>query len=163
MEQVQFRRIERNDNEALAAIIREVLVAHGVPKTNSTYEDESLDDMFTFYSEENAVYWVLEKEGRIVGGGGIAPLEGGDKRTCELQKMYFLPAARGQGLGSRLLRLLLEEAKELGYRECYLETVPQMEAARRLYAHFGFKILDAPKGNTGHGACAVWMIKELKD
>lgn len=161
MEEVTFRKIEAGDNEALATLIRDVLVAHEVPKTNSTYADESLDAMFEYYQQPGSVYWVLVQEGTLLGGGGIAPLQGGERTTCELQKMYFLPEARGRGLGSRLLEILLKEASNLGYTHCYLETVPQMVAAQGLYKKFGFSMLQSPKGNTGHCACPVWMLKKL--
>lgn len=156
-----FRKIEPRDNEALAALIRQVLLAHQVPKTNSTYADESLNNMYGFYEQPGCVYYVLEEAGGILGGGGIAPLQGGEETTCELQKMYFLPAARGRGLGSELLKLLLDEAVKLGYTGCYLETVPQMTAAQGLYRKYGFSQLQSPLGNTGHCACPVWMYKKL--
>ncbi len=162
MEQVHFRLIEPADNAVLARLIRDVLVAHKVPKTNSTYADASLDDLFAYYSQDKTCYYVLSLNDEVVGGGGIAPLQDGDPDTCELQKMYFAPVARGRGFGSRLLELLLEEARKLGYRQCYLETVPQMEAARRLYQKHGFNTLEAPLGNTGHCACPVWMLKTLQ-
>lgn len=161
MKEVHFRKIEPRDNEALATLIREVLLAHEVPKTNSTYADESLNNLFDFYEQAGCVYWVLEEGGTILGGGGIAPLEGGANTICELQKMYFLPVARGRGLGSQLLKLLLEEAVRLGYTGCYLETVPQMTAAQGLYRKYGFTQLESPLGNTGHCACPVWMFKKL--
>lgn len=50
------------------------------------------------YSQPGHAYWVVEYEGEVVGGGGIAPLAGSESDICELQKMYFLPAIRGKGL-----------------------------------------------------------------
>jgi len=55
----------------------------------------------------------------------------------------------------------LEVAKELGYERCYLETLPYMKSAVKLYKKTGFRVLDAPLGNTGHYNCSEWMIKEL--
>jgi putative acetyltransferase len=44
----------------------------------------------------------------------------------------------------------------------YLESFPDMKEAIRLYEQNGFRYLDKPLGNTGHYACNVWMVKNLK-
>jgi putative acetyltransferase len=104
---------------------------------------------------------VEDERGRVVGGGGIAALEGGDAGVCELRKMYFLPEARGKGVGEALLRHCLAVAANLGYRRCYLETLTGMEGAMKLYAKVGFQPLCAPLGRTGHGGCDRWYAREL--
>jgi putative acetyltransferase len=75
--------------------------------------------------------------------------------------MYFLPEARGLGLGIELMQKCLAKAKEFGFESCYLETMPYMEAAQKLYNKVGFEYLDKPLGNTGHTSCPVWMLKKL--
>jgi putative acetyltransferase len=55
----------------------------------------------------------------------------------------------------------LEKAKEFGFEKCYLETLPNMLAAQKLYQKVGFQYLEEPLGCTGHSSCPVWMIKEL--
>lgn len=52
-------------------------------------------------------------------------------------------------------------AKKFGYDQCYLETMPYMTSARKLYAKNGFKQIDKPMGNTSHYSCDVWMIRTL--
>ena len=88
-------------------------------------------------------------------------MEGYDSTVCELQKMYFLPIARGKGIGSKMMKICLQKALELNYKKCYLETMPYMKSARKLYKKSGFIDLNAPLGNTGHYSCSKWMIKEL--
>jgi putative acetyltransferase len=75
--------------------------------------------------------------------------------------MYFLPAARGQGMGEALLSHCLAVAKDFGHHTCYLETLTGMDQAIRLYAKLGFKPLCAPLGRTGHGGCDHWFAREL--
>ncbi len=104
---------------------------------------------------------VTEAGGRVVGGGGVAALIGGQPGVCELRKMYFLPEARGRGAGEALLRHCLAVAGELGYRTCYLETLTGMDQAIRLYRKLGFQPLCAPLGQTGHGGCDRWFAREL--
>jgi putative acetyltransferase len=156
-----IRSIQEKDNPRIAEIIRTVLVDFGVPKVGTAYADTALDCMFETYQKKGAQYLVVEDEGRVIGGGGVAQLENYDGNVCELQKMYFLPSARGRGIGTRMLDRCLEAATELGYTHCYLETMSYMEAATKLYARYGFKTLKSRMGDTGHYACGVHMLKEL--
>lgn len=157
----QIRFIQKQDNEAVAAVIRSVLIELNVPKVGTAYADSSLDCMFETYAANRSCYFVVEKSGRIIGGAGISPLENEDETICELQKMYFLPEARGLGLGEQMMERCLNEARSLGYEKCYLETMPYMEAAQKLYKKFGFISIDAPMGCTGHTSCPVWMLTNL--
>ena len=161
MSEIKIRPIEQSDNKELAKVIREVLIEMGVPKVGTAYEDEALDVMFETYNVPRRAYYVVEENGKIIGGAGIAPLEQGDPSICELQKMYFLPTARGKGIGSKMMSFCLDFAAKIGYKQCYLETMPYMKAARKLYQKVGFKSLDGPIGNTGHYSCQEWMIKDL--
>lgn len=161
MNAIIIREIQKADNVLIAKVIRDVLIEHNVPKVGTAYADPSLDFMFENYSEENSAYFVVENEGQLIGGAGIAPLENGPKEICELQKMYFLSEARGLGLGAKLMEVCMEKARQFGFKKCYLETMPYMTNAQNLYKKSGFEYLDKPLGNTGHNACPVWMLKEL--
>ncbi|AWH86867.1 GNAT family N-acetyltransferase [Flavobacterium album] len=158
---ITIRKIEKEDNPAVAKVIRDVLIEHNVPKVGTAYADASLDCMFETYSSPNSVYLVVEKDGRIMGGAGIAPLDNGPADTCELQKMYFLNEARGLGIGTQMMAKCLQAATDFGFAQCYLETMPYMEAAQKLYLKSGFNYIDAPMGNTGHTSCPVWMLAPL--
>ncbi len=158
---ITIRKISKEDNTAIAKVIRDVLIEHNVPKVGTAYADASLDRMFETYDQPNSVYFVVEKDGRIIGGAGVAPLENGPADTCELQKMYFLAEARGLGIGSQMMDNCLQGATAFGFSQCYLETIPYMEAAQKLYLKSGFTYLDAPMGDTGHSSCPVWMLKQL--
>ena len=113
------------------------------------------------YQKPNAVYFVVESDGKIIGGAGIDRLENGEANICELQKMYFLREARGLGMGKKMIQLCLQKAKEFGFKKCYLETMVYMEDAQKLYRKTGFNNIDAPIGNTGHTYCQIWMMKDL--
>lgn len=156
-----IRLIKPEDNPKIGSIIRAVLPGTGAPLEGTAFQDPALDAMFETYSAPRSRYWVVAGNDTIWGGGGIARLDGGNEDTCELQKMYFLEGLRGRGFGQKLLSLALATAKDLGYRQCYLETMPFMEAALSLYKRNGFVHLDKPMGCTGHTACQVWMIKDL--
>lgn len=156
-----IRKIRPEDNLQVKKVIQNVLVEMGVPKVGTAYEDKSLDDMYETYNKDGMEYFVVEENKEIIGSAGIAPLEGGDPEICELQKMYFLPEARGRGVGAEMMKKCLEFARQEGYKQCYLETLPYMQSARKLYARTGFRSLEGPLGDTGHYNCTMWMIKDL--
>jgi putative acetyltransferase len=158
---IVIREVTKADNAKIAQVIRDVLIEFGVPKVGTAYADASLDCMSETYSNNNSVYFVLENNGKIIGGAGIAPLDNFDGNICELQKMYFLPEARGLGLGIKMMHKCLDRAKSIGFEKCYLETLPYMKDATKLYTKVGFESLDKPMGNTGHYSCNVWMLKTL--
>lgn len=157
----KIREIQLKDNPKIAKVIRKILIEFGVPKVGTAYADKILDTLFEAYDTEKAIYYVIEKDGEIFGGAGIKQLDNYEGNVCELQKMYFLPEARGVGLGSKMMETCLQKAKEFGFEQCYLETLPYMEDARKLYRKVGFIDLDAPMGDTGHYSCNLWMLKEL--
>ncbi|MGZ3474610.1 MAG: GNAT family N-acetyltransferase, partial [Polyangiales bacterium] len=144
-----IRRIEPRDDAAVASIIRTVMPEFGAVGPGFAINDPEVDCMSATYSVEGSAYFVID-EGEVLGGGGIALLSGSTDGTCELRKMYFLPETRGRGLGAAMLETCLGEAKRLGYRRCYLETLTGMDAAQKLYRKFGFEPLPGPLGCTGH-------------
>lgn len=159
---LSFRPIEPRDDAAVAAIIRTVMPEFGADGPGFAIHDPEVDHMSRAYAAPGAAYFVVEDEaGRVVGGGGVAALEGGESGVCELRKMYFLPEARGKGMGEALLRHCLAVAAGLGYRTCYLETLTGMDQALKLYGKLGFRPLCAALGRTGHGGCDRWFIREL--
>lgn len=156
-----IREIQPQDNAPIAAVIREVFISDNFPKTGTAFADTQLDFMFEAYRAPRATYFVLENNGRIIGGVGISQLENATENMCELQKMYLLQEGRGNGFGFQMIRKCLEKATELGYEKCYLETLPEMLTAQHLYKKAGFEYLTAPMGNTGHTTCPIWMIISL--
>ncbi len=156
-----IRTIQEKDNPHIARVIRSVLLEFGVPKIGTAYADTSLDFMFETYQNDKKIYFVVEEKDEIIGGAGISQLNNYEGNVCELQKMYFAPQARGRGIGSKMMDICLKKAKDFGFEDCYLETMPYMDAARKLYFKTGFASLEKPLGDTGHYSCNVWMIKEL--
>jgi putative acetyltransferase len=156
-----IRKIRPEDNPAVARIIREVMTEFGAVGCGFSIEDAEVDAMYQAYPEPHSVFYVIESDRDIEGCGGVGPLAGAGPDVCELRKMYFLPGLRGSGLGTKLLARIIEDARSIGYRLCYLETLDTMEGARRLYRKFGFSFIDRPLGNTGHSGCNNYMTLEL--
>ena len=158
---MRIREIQPQDNAPIAAVIREVFIADNFPKTGTAFADIQLDFMYEVYEKPRATYFVLENDGKIIGGVGISQLENSKENICELQKMYLLQEGRGKGIGFQMILKCLEKATEFGYEKCYLETLPEMLTAQHLYQKAGFEYICAPMGNTGHTTCPIWMLKNL--
>lgn len=161
MDNVVIRPILQKDNAAVAEVIRQVLVDLGVPKVGTAYADKALDSMYENYNVPKATYFVAEVNGKVLGCAGVAQLENYDSDTCELQKMYFLEEARGKGLGSKMMDACISKAREYRFKKCYLETMPYMKDAQKLYKKTGFKYIDCRMGDTGHYSCPVFMLLDL--
>jgi len=159
---MKIRPIKQSDNPALANIIRATLTEFGANHPGTVYYDSSTDALFELFKRPRSVYYVAENEdGKIVGGGGIYPTDELPEDTCELVKMYLLPEERGKGLGGLIIKKCLQTAKELGFSQIYIESMPELEQALKVYERFGFNYLSAPLGDSGHFGCELWMIKEL--
>jgi putative acetyltransferase len=81
----EIRPIEARDDAALAAIIRTVMPEFGASGDGFAINDPEVDWMHRAYSAARSAYFVVERVGVVDGGGGVAPLEGGDADTCELR------------------------------------------------------------------------------
>lgn len=162
MEAIRIRHITSGDNAAMATIIRQSLEEFGANKPGTVYDDPSTDRLFELFDRTAlSEYFIAEKDGQILGGAGIYPTNGLPANTCELVKMYLAPAARGLGLGKRMIGHCLDAARAIGFQQVYLETMPELSMAVSIYEKFGFSYLNGPMGNSGHNGCTIWMIKKL--
>ncbi|NCT94821.1 MAG: GNAT family N-acetyltransferase [Chitinophagaceae bacterium] len=159
---IEIRHIMPADNAAMAAVIRGALEEFGANKPGTVYFDDSTDHLYElFQAEPLSEYFIASQHGRLLGGAGIYPTEALPDGVCELVKMYLAPAARGKGLGGTMIARCLEAARAKGFRQVYLETMPELRKAVAVYEQFGFRYLDGPMGNSGHNGCDIWMIIDL--
>jgi len=158
---MQIRSIEARDDARIAEIIRAVMPEFGADGPGFAIHDAEVDTMSAAYSRPRAAYFVIEADGAVLGGAGVAPLDGGDADVCELRKMYFLPALRGRGAGQAAMDRCLEAARALGFRRCYIETLTGMDAAQKLYLANGFERISCAMGGTGHHGCDRYYIRNL--
>lgn len=158
---IVYRAISKEDNRELAAMIRSVLKEHGVDKPGTVFTDPTTDALFELFQTEGSFYWVAIEDAVIVGGCGIFPTLGLPEGFAELVKLYVASSARNKGVGFHLMELSFKSAKELGYSNLYLETLPELAKAVSLYERLGFKLLSKPLGDSGHFACDIWMEKKL--
>lgn len=171
---LNLRPITPDDNAAMANVIRTVMPEFSCVGEGFSINDPEVEDMAGAYAAEGSAFFVVEDEvggdagagegfsgAVVVGGGGFAPLAGGDGTVCELRKMYILKEGRGFGGGRLLMEACLEGARAAGYTQMYLETVTAMKDAAEVYKKYGFEYLAWPMGETGHGGCDLYMVRDL--
>ena len=121
-----IRAARPDDLERVRSLLREYADGLGVDLSFQDFESE-LDDPLGFY------------ELVLLAEGGCVALRRIDERTCEMKRLYVRPSARGSGLGRRLARAVIVEARTRGYARMLLDTLPTMTAARALYESLGFR------------------------
>ncbi len=161
IDQVNIRQIQAEDNVAIASIIRAALKEFGADRPGTVYYDDTTDHLFELFQTPKSIYFIASLNEEIIGGGGLFPSPGLPDGTCELVKMYLKPEARGNGVSSKIIQLCIEAAHELGYKKIYLESMPELSTALKIYEKKGWKYLSGPMGNTGHTGCGLWMLLEL--
>lgn len=158
---IVIREIEVKDNARMEAVIRGCFLEFKLPLEGTAYADNDTKQLFEAYQNPREVYYVVEHNGTVLGGGGMKPLKHFEANVCEIQKMYFASEIRGKGYGKTLFEYCLKAAKEQGFKQVYIETVSALQAAIHIYESYGFKHLKAPYGDTGHFSCDIWMLKDL--
>ncbi|WP_338623105.1 GNAT family N-acetyltransferase [Agarivorans sp. OAG1] len=152
--------IDASHNQAVKQLIQRGGREFGAIGDGFGPSDSEVEAMSLNYCEPQRGYWVALQQNQVVGCGGIAELDDASK-TCELRKLFVNPQCRGQGIGKALAKHCLQEAKQRGYQQCYLDTLSTMESAIALYQSLGFNHLSEPFVNSIHSGCDVWMMKTL--
>jgi len=159
---IQIRPIEQKDNLDIAKVIRGALEEFGANKPGTVYFDPTTDALFELFNNTpGSYYYIATIDNNVVGGAGIFPTDNLPEGTCELVKLYLHKDARGKGLGKQLLNTAMQWAKENGYTQVYLESMPELSKAVTIYENVGFKRIHQPLGNSGHCGCDIWMVKNL--
>jgi GNAT superfamily N-acetyltransferase len=99
--------------------------------------------------------WLAERDGQVLGTVSVVPRP----RELYIRSMAVHPAARGQGIGARLLQAVGDFAARQEVHRLVLTTTPFLGAAIRLYEEAGFRC-------TGEqadlfGTDLIWMAKDL--
>jgi putative acetyltransferase len=159
--EVTFRHLEKRDNKAIAELIRTIFREFKIDRPGTVYFDPTTDDLFTLFSRPGSEYWIAEESGVIIGGCGVYSTPGLPEGCAELVKLYLSAAHRGKGMGWKLMEKTFESARKLGYKQLYLESLPELSKALSLYERAGFKYIPGPMGCSGHFGCNIWMLKDL--
>lgn len=101
---------------------------------------------------------VVYDHGRAVGGGAIRRY---DDENVELKRVFVHNEYQGQGIGSRLVSLLIEWAAELGYRRMILETGELLAESCAVYRKLGFTVIPnyGPYADMPESLCMAKTIR----
>lgn len=160
-EKVLIRTIQKEDDLKLGEVIRGCFLDYEATQQGTVFSDKVIDELSVSFDRERSTYFVLEYKNEVLGGAGIQPLKGAEESICELQKMYIMKEARGLGLGRALLHKCLDFARKEKYSLCYLESLPELKDALRMYERAGFEFIDTRLGDTGYYGCTLFMTMKL--
>jgi putative acetyltransferase len=158
---ITYRNIEDRDNKELAELIRSVFREFGVARPGTVYYDPTTDDLYTLFQTQGSIYWIAEDDMKIIGGCGIYPTQNLPEGCAEVVKLYLDALYRKRGIGRKLLEMSIDSARDMGYTQLYLESLPELGQAISLYEKKGFRFIDHKMGDEGHFGCTIWMLKEL--
>jgi putative acetyltransferase len=158
---VTYRNIEKKDNKEIAELIRSVFREFGIARPGTVYFDPTTDDLYSLFRTPDSIYWIAEDDGKIIGGCGIYPTPNLPEGCAEVVKLYLLSSYRKQGIGRHLIEMSMESAKNMGYKQLYLESLPELGKAISLYEKEGFRFISHKMGDEGHFGCTIWMLKDL--
>jgi len=117
-------------------LVRDSLAEFGLQFGQGATTDEDLSSLPASYEDAGGAFWVaVDEAGALLGTCGVFPV---GPATFELRKMYLRGAARGLGLGQRMLDDCIAWTRAHGGRRMVLDTTEQMTRAIRFYEANGF-------------------------
>ena len=143
------------DRDVAAGVIRQVLEEYGLP-WQPELADRDVVEVESAYLEMGGEFWVIERDGAIVGTAAYQPIARG-QNAVEIRKMYLLPQVRGQGLGAYLLQELERAIAVKDYQEIWIETATRLKEAVRLYERNGYQ----PASGIETARCDLVYVKKL--
>ena len=158
---ITLRRIEKQHNAEIASLIRKVFREFKIDRPGTVYFDPTTDDLYNLFRQAGSAYWIAFDGNEMIGACGIYPTDDLPDGCVELVKFYLLSGYRSKGIGRMLMYKSIETARELGYRQIYIESMPELGKAISMYEKAGFRSIDQPMGHSGHYGCDIWMLLDL--
>ena len=100
------------------------------------YDDEKENLSLKYALPDGRLYLDISDDGIARGCIALRKLSDG---KGEVKRLYIRPEYRGNGIATALVERIIEDARNIGYKELYLDTLPELESAVRLYKSFGFE------------------------
>ncbi len=111
--------------------------------------DHEVENLEEKYGLPKGRLYVAYFENKVAGCIALRPLS---DTACEMKRLYVVPQFRGNGIAKILIEKIVSDAKEIGYSEMLLDTLPFLETAIKMYKKMGFYEIgcynDSPLDNT---------------
>ena len=119
--------------------------------------DKELENPASKYGMPEGRLYLAYVGEELAGCVGLKKLDENDQ--CELKRMYVRPKFRGKQMGEKLLDVILQDARDIGYKEMYLDTLPFLKSAIKMYHRRGF--YEIPSYNDSPLDTTIYMKLDL--
>jgi len=132
---VTIERLTKSSEEALEDINRLL------PQLRSNPEEHkaSLSELQAITGDKNVAFIVARDADKIVGMATLYVITKFSKRNGHVEDVVVDDAYRGQGLGEKLMRAIIEVARVNGVKTLHLTSRPERVAGNKLYQKLGFE------------------------
>jgi GNAT superfamily N-acetyltransferase len=137
-------------------LVEEYAASLGVDLAFQGFPHE-IQSLASDYGPPHGCFVLASHDSRWVGCGGLRRLS---TSICEMKRLYVAPAGRGRGIGLAIAEALITNARQLGYAEMLLDTLPSMTHAQQIYTSLGFVTTDPYRFNPIPGA-SYWRLDLL--
>ncbi|HZQ69833.1 MAG TPA: helix-turn-helix domain-containing GNAT family N-acetyltransferase [Terriglobales bacterium] len=144
-----------------------VVNRHGVLYWNEYHYDERFEALVAeivahfvqHFNPKVERCWIAEMDGEPI---GTVFLVRKSQTVAKLRLLLVEPAARGMGIGKRLVEECVRFAREAGYKKITLWTQSELTSARNLYKAAGFELAGKHKHDSWSRTNLVAEVWELK-
>jgi GNAT superfamily N-acetyltransferase len=167
---INIRPFQKSDSDKVTEFISDIIVNEFKFKLEFDTLDSDIVAIDESYNKSNgSCFWVAEtvvnddysntrqQKQKILGTTAVRNLKQFES-TCELKRMYVLRDFRQLGLGQKMLDIVIDFAKRVGYLRIVLDSSKALHAARALYLKNRF--VDIPRYNDNYRA-DVFMERRL--
>lgn len=121
--------------QAVRRLFREYESYLNVDLCFQDFENE-LTNLPGVYVPPDGALLIAVQKAHVVGCVAVRRM---DDSTCEMKRLYVIPETRGSGLGRQLAEVIIQRARDLGYRRMVLDTLDRLKEAMGLYESLGFR------------------------
>lgn len=102
--------------------------------------DSELEHLADKYGLPFGILYIVKVDNQVAGCIGLRKI---DNENCEMKRLYIRPVFRGQNIAKKLVEMVIDDAKRIGYKNMLLDTLPFLKGAIHLYKKFGFYEIQA--------------------
>jgi N-acetylglutamate synthase-like GNAT family acetyltransferase len=129
---------------------------YGFDESFRDYVADAIMDFKQNFIKSKENIWVVEEENKFIGSIAIVKV---DNETAQLRWFLIEPAARGKGIGNKLMKTAINFCKNKGYKYIFLWTINLLDVARHLYQKYDFTLTEKKE----HKIWGKYLVEERWD